>query len=93
MAKRRSASRPPDQILVEALDLPLRERARLVESLIASLDESAGDDAEAVERAWTVEVERRVAEIDAGQVTMRPARDVFRAVREQLRARRLARGG
>lgn len=82
MAKRRSASRPPDQILAEALDLPLRERARLVESLIASLEDSAADDADAVERAWTVEVERRVAEIDAGRVKMRPARDVFRAGRE-----------
>jgi putative addiction module component (TIGR02574 family) len=48
-----------------ALHLPLSERARLVERLIATLDADPE-----VEEAWAAEVERRQAEIESGTVSL-----------------------
>lgn len=66
----------PDQLLAELLQLPTHVRARLAESLIASLDEEA-----AVERAWRAEVTQRVAALDAGTARTRPLAEVLRELR------------
>lgn len=50
-------------VLAEALRLDVDSRAELAAELLASLDGSADPD---VEAAWAVEIERRVAAIDAG---------------------------
>jgi putative addiction module component (TIGR02574 family) len=50
-----------------ALHLPLGERARLVERLIATLDADPE-----VEEAWAAEVERRQVEIERGEVSLLP---------------------
>ena len=49
----------------EAMKLPVRQRARLVSSLIDSLEES--DEAD-VEQAWIEEVHKRARELETGQV-------------------------
>jgi putative addiction module component (TIGR02574 family) len=72
----------PDQLLAELLQLPLHVRARLAESLIASLDEDAE-----VEEAWRSEVERRVAALDSGEASTRPSTEVFEEARARLRRR------
>lgn len=46
-------------VLRKALMLPSRERADLAAELLASLDEPAKDDAEAVRAAWAEELELR----------------------------------
>lgn len=78
--------RTPDELLAEALELPMSARAQLAQSLLASLDDAAedGDPAE-IEQAWLAEVARRSAAIDAGTDHTVPAADVFRAAREELR--------
>ena len=53
------------QLLEEALKLPVRERARLVSSLIESLDEN--DEAD-VEQAWLEEIQKRAREFETGKV-------------------------
>jgi putative addiction module component (TIGR02574 family) len=53
-----------DSILGTALALPPDERARIAAELIASLDE--GNDAD-VETAWAAEIERRIAQVEAGE--------------------------
>ena len=53
------------KVLEEALKLPVGQRARLVSSLIDSLEES--DEAD-VERAWIDEVHKRARELETGQV-------------------------
>jgi putative addiction module component (TIGR02574 family) len=68
-----------DDLLAELLQLPIHERARLAESLIASLDEDPD-----VESAWQTEVERRVAELDTGTVQTIPAEEAFRRARARL---------
>ena len=86
--------RTPDELLAEALELPEEARARLAQSLIASLDNAQEDgDPGEIERAWLAEVSRRAAEIDAGTVRTRPAAQVFRAAREELRDLRARRAG
>jgi putative addiction module component (TIGR02574 family) len=52
-----------------------QERAELADFLIRSLDEGADPDAEA---AWDAELERRAAEIKAGNVVGLPADEVFK---------------
>lgn len=49
----------------EALSLPVTQRVRLIERLIASLDGEVD-----AENAWAVEVERRNAEISSGSVML-----------------------
>ena len=57
----------------EAIKLPLADRARLITSLIASLDSADEGD---VEAAWVEEVERRIAELDSGAVEAIPWEEV-----------------
>jgi putative addiction module component (TIGR02574 family) len=64
----------------EALKLTAEERARLADRLIASLSEDAE-----VEEAWAVEVERRIAEIEAGRAKVVPAADAIARAREALK--------
>lgn len=52
-------------VLDTALTLPPDERAWLASELIASLDESDPN----VEAAWAAEIERRIAEVEAGAET------------------------
>ena len=61
-----------EQLEAEALQLPAPQRARLAERLIASLDEEADH-----EQAWAEEVQRRLAELQDGQVQAIPAADVL----------------
>jgi putative addiction module component (TIGR02574 family) len=64
----------------EALQLPLAERAQLVERLIASLDVDPE-----VEEAWAAEVERRQAEIENGSVSLLPGPETLTKLRRELR--------
>jgi putative addiction module component (TIGR02574 family) len=63
----------------EALKLPPEERVLLADHLLASL----GVHAE-VEEAWVVEVERRLAEVEAGRVTLVPAEEAISRARKAL---------
>jgi putative addiction module component (TIGR02574 family) len=69
-----------DVLEAEALKLTPEERARLADRLIASLS----DDAE-VEEAWAAEVDRRIAEIEAGQARVVPAAEAIARARDALK--------
>lgn len=64
-----------------AAELSDNERAELALSLIESLDGPADPD---VEEAWEVEVERRVAQIERGEVELIPGEDVLARLRSRL---------
>jgi putative addiction module component (TIGR02574 family) len=64
----------------EALQLSAAERALLVQVLIASLDADV-----AVEEAWAVEVERRHAQIESGEVQLIPGDVALAQVRAKYR--------
>ena len=64
-------------VLVEALRLDLDARAEIAAELLGSLDSPSDPDAEA---AWNVEIERRVAALEAGTVQVEP----WEAVRSRI---------
>ena len=65
----------------QAAQLSEGERAELALSLIESLDGPADPD---VEEAWRLEIERRVAQIDRGEVDLIPGDEVFARLRRRL---------
>ena len=69
-----------EKVRSEALRLPLHERARLAEELIASLDEDAEVDA-----AWAQEIQRRIAEVESGAVELVDADEVMARLRASIR--------
>ena len=72
-----------DALKQEAAKLSQAERADLALALLESLD-SATEDEDDVERAWLVEIKRRVDEIERGEAKLIPGDEVFARVRQQL---------
>jgi len=70
-------TRAASQVLEGALALDEDERALVVQKLLESL---RGESQSAVAEAWDEEIERRVAELDAGTVATLP----WSRVRERL---------
>ncbi len=64
----------------EALKLTPGERAAFAQLLLASLDEDAE-----IEDAWAIEVERRIAEVEAGSVQVIPIADALAQARAKLK--------
>jgi putative addiction module component (TIGR02574 family) len=62
-------------VLEEALKLSPNERAEVVEQLIASLEEAPDTN---VEQAWQEEVQRRLQQIERGEVKTIPWEEVQR---------------
>ena len=61
-----------ESVEAEAIKLTAEERAQLPDRLIARLFEDAE-----IEDAWEAEVERRIAEIEAGCSTLIPASEAI----------------
>ena len=76
-----------DNVLKDALRMPMADRARLAEQLIRSLDEEVDPD---VDAAWQDEVSRRWEDIQAGRTELIPWEVVKERVQRHLRdARRM----
>lgn len=73
-----------ESILIEALKLPVQERAALASRLLASLDEQVD---EGVDAAWDEEIAKRLKEIDEGKVKMVPGDVVMQELREITRGK------
>ena len=82
--KIRSMTKAAEAVLANALRLDLDARAELAAELLASLDGPADPDAEA---AWKVEIERRVAAIEAGTVKLEPWEGVKRRIEKEILGR------
>lgn len=65
----------------KASQLSDAERAELALSLIESLDGPADP---GVDEAWRLEVERRVGQIERGEVSLIPGDEVFARLRRRL---------
>jgi putative addiction module component (TIGR02574 family) len=72
-------SKTGQDVLHEALQLGLSERAELAAELLASLDGKPDEDAEA---AWAAEAEQRAARARSGEDTGKP----WAKVRDRVRA-------
>ncbi|MBW3543159.1 MAG: addiction module protein [Planctomycetes bacterium] len=69
-----------EQLKPQLLQLPVSDRAELVEFLLHSLDEDTDADAEA---AWDEELGRRLKDIESGSAVGIPADEVFAALRKK----------
>ena len=65
-------------VLEEALKLTANERAEVAEQLIASLDEAPDTD---VEQAWQEEIQKRLQQLERGEVKTIPWEEVQRRLR------------
>ncbi len=79
-----SMTKVAQAVLADALRLDLDARAEVAAELLASLDGPPDPDAEA---AWAVEIERRVAAIEAGTVELEPWEDVKRRIEKEILGR------
>ncbi len=69
-----------EELIQEAMSLPVELRTRLVDELLKSLNPSqAGIDA-----LWAAEAERRISEIESGKVRPIPGEQVFDELRRRL---------
>ena len=72
-----------NELVREAADLPEHDRATLAGLLIDSLE---GEPDPGVETAWAAEIERRVAEVEAGTVKTVPWEEVRQRLLDRLNA-------
>lgn len=71
-----------EELSARAKALPCHDRARLAEELLDSLQ---GDSDVEADAAWDLEIERRVAQIEAGTVKLISAEDVHAEARRLIR--------
>jgi putative addiction module component (TIGR02574 family) len=65
----------------QALQLSPTERGELIHRLIVSLESEPEDKPEDIAKAWDEEIERRVADMDAGRTKWIPADEVMARLR------------
>ncbi len=70
---------PLTSLEAEALKLPPEERAALADHLLASLSTERD-----IDEAWATEVEHRIAEIEAGRMTLVPAEQAIARAKQAL---------
>ena len=73
-------TRAEQKVLDEALSLPVEGRVALVEKLLLSLNVPTQRE---IDELWAREAERRVSQIDAGEVELVPGGQVFSRIREK----------
>jgi len=71
-----------EEVEAQALQLDPKDRARLAEKLLASLETLSGEEND---RLWAEEAERRDADWESAPATGRPAADVLRDARAKLK--------
>ena len=76
-----------DDLLTQVLRLPRRERARVAEELLSSLEETE----EEVAAAWAAELERRSREAAEGLVSLEDWQTVRTRIVKELERRRAGR--
>jgi putative addiction module component (TIGR02574 family) len=75
---------------LQALQLPPQQRSELIHSLIASLDGPMADSPEAIAKAWDEEIDRRIANMDAGRTKWIPGDEALARIRARIREAKAA---
>ena len=70
-----------EKLISEAISLPIEIRLQLVERILESLNPSHKD----IDELWAIEAERRVAEIEKGEIETVPGEEVFRKLHNRLK--------
>jgi len=70
------------KVFDEALSLPAEARVSLVEKLLTSLNLPTQLE---IDRLWAEEAERRISQIDKGEIKLVPGKKVFSNIRKKYR--------
>ncbi|MDO8318915.1 addiction module protein [Rhodoferax sp.] len=70
---------PVDELAIEVLDLPAKDRAKILEMLISSFEPKSQ-----AQQAWTKLALRRRNEVRDGQVAMLPGPEAVQRVRARI---------
>jgi putative addiction module component (TIGR02574 family) len=70
-----------DELINEAVSLPVEIRAQLIEKLLQSLNPSR----KKIDTLWAKEAERRVKDIKTGAVDTIPGEKVFQKIRDRIK--------
>lgn len=73
--------RSTEEVISEVMSLPPDARAILADRLLMSLDSPRREE---IDILWAEEVERRVRQIETGEVKPIPGEDVFKEIRDDL---------
>jgi putative addiction module component (TIGR02574 family) len=68
-----------DELMDEAISLPVELRAQLVDKLLKSLNPAQAE----IDKLWALESEKRVADIETGKVQTIPGEKVFENIRKR----------
>lgn len=71
-----------DEVVAGAMKLPLRDRVRLAQHPVSTLDDEIETDVEAL---WFAEAERRLEELRSGKVEGIASKAAFQRAREALK--------
>jgi putative addiction module component (TIGR02574 family) len=71
-----------NKVFNEALSLPAETRVNLVEKLLTSLNLPTQPE---IDRLWAEEAEKRITQIDKGEVKLVPGEKVFSNIRKKYR--------
>lgn len=69
-----------DDIIREAAELPVEERAIVIDSLLRTLNPTDPQ----IDREWVAAAKRRLAEIRSGAARPVPGSEVFRQIRDRF---------
>ena len=69
-----------DELISEAISLPVEVRTLLVNKLLESLNPPDKE----IDKLWVKEAEKRVEDIRTGKVKTIPGEDVFRKIRKKI---------
>lgn len=70
------------ELISEAVSLPIDIRAKLIETLLLSINPTNKE----IDKLWEEEAEKRVDEIKKGKVKLIPGEKVFKKIRDRLHA-------
>jgi len=70
------------KVFDEALSLPAEARVSLVERLLTSLNLPTQPE---IDRLWAEEAEKRIAQVDKGEIKLVPGKKVFSNIRKKYR--------
>ena len=69
-----------NELTEEAINLPVELRAKLIETLLKSLNPAQDD----IDKLWAIEAERRISEVESGRVQPVDGERVFADLRKRL---------
>lgn len=71
-----------EEVAAAALAMPIEARAELADRLLSSID---APDQASIDAAWGAEAERRIDQLDRGEVSLIPGDDLMAELRKRVK--------